>query len=256
MNGGFRLPEGLAVRLARVRSVGVITGAGISAESGIPTYRGKGGIYDDPEEGDRTIEALSAPMIHEDPDRCWRAIGQIAKAAGGATPNAAHRALVDIENSVERFVLLTQNVDGLHRIAGTRNIIDIHGDTSHIYCMKCGARDRLMDRSNIDRAPRCKCGGVMRPDVVLFGEMLPPEKVQRLYAEFFDNPPDAVISIGTSSMFAYIIEPVAAAVRAGRLTIEVNTEPTSITDIVDYHLQAPAGKVLPLLAGGLAARRH
>src|SRR5438034_11085244 len=98
------LPRELARALATVRSVGAITGAGLSAESGIPTYRGKGGIYDDPDEGDRTVEALSGSTLRTDPDRTWRVIAELARRSRGAEPNAGHRALVEIETRVERFV--------------------------------------------------------------------------------------------------------------------------------------------------------
>jgi NAD-dependent deacetylase len=264
---GFELPAGLADRLRGVRSVGVITGAGISAESGIPTYRGKGGIYDDPNEGDRTIEALSAPTLISDPDRTWRALYQIAGAAAGAAPNAAHAAIVEIERRAERFVLLTQNVDGLHRLAGSRNIIDIHGDAFSLLCTGCGRQNRfadpraplacadhlcIADEMKRGRAPRCRCGKVYRPEVVLFGEMLPGDKLARLHNEFYANPPECVISVGTSNMFPYIVEPVVVAARAGRLTIEVNPEPTTISDLVDYHLKASAGDALPAIVKELA----
>lgn len=265
--GEFELPEALAKALREVRSVGVITGAGISAESGIPTYRGKGGIYDDPEEGDRTVKALSAHTLESDPDSTWRALFQIAGAAANARPNAGHIAITEIERKASRFVLLTQNVDGLHRLAGTENIIDIHGDAFHVVCMACGERNQFNDprsgsvsaqRLSIDgrmttgRAPRCPCGGVYRPEVVLFGEMLPEKKLGRLYAELMDNPPDLVISVGTSAMFPYIVQPVLVAAAAGKLTIEVNPEPTDISDFVAFHLKAKAGDALPAIAEALS----
>ena len=165
------LPPALQHRLRGVRSIGVITGAGVSRESGIRTYRGQGGIYDDPEEGDRTVEALSGPTLASDPDRTWRVVAELARQAARAEPNAAHHALVDIERRVERFVLLTQNVDGLHQLAGSRNVIDIHGDIFSTRCMTCRRLDRL-DRDalqQIDRTPRCSaCRGPLRPNVVLF----------------------------------------------------------------------------------------
>lgn len=268
--GDFELPAALLTALRDVRSVGVITGAGISAESGIPTYRGKGGIYDDPEQGDRTIEALSAPTLQSDPDRTWRALFQIAGAAAAALPNAGHAAIVEIERKAERFVLLTQNVDGLHRLAGSRNVIDIHGDAFELICTACGKRNQFHDprtsaivppRLDIQQcikanvAPRCPCGGVYRPDVVLFGEMLPEDKLARLYAELLDNPPDMVISVGTSAMFPYIVQPMLVARMAGKLTIEINPEPTEISDFAAFHLKAKAGDALPAIAAALAAPR-
>ena len=186
------LPAALVDALSKVRSVGVITGAGVSAESGIATYRGQGGVYDDPEEGDRTIEALTASTLQSDPDRTWRAIARVARESAGAQPNAGHMAIAGIERRVERFVLLTQNVDGLHQSAGSRNIIDIHGTVAETTCMSCerqAAFDAREELARLEAAPRCRCGGVLRPNAVLFGEMLPHDKVRRMHAELIENPP-------------------------------------------------------------------
>jgi NAD-dependent deacetylase len=220
-------------------------------------------------------EALSAPTMRDDPDRTWRAIGKIASAAGNAQPNAGHFALVEIEKRLERFVLLTQNVDGLHRRAGSRNVIDIHGDTFNLLCTSCAWRGGLDpkglapfspgDPAQIVKAspakkvpdpftsPRCpKCRAVVRPDVVLFGEMLPVDKLARLQAEFFQNPPEVVISVGTSAMFPYIVQPMLVAAQAGRLTIEINPDETDISELVDFHLREPAGVALPAIAAALS----
>ena len=122
------LPQDVVSALADVRSAGVITGAGVSVESGIQPYRGEGGLYDDPDEGDRTVEALTGSTLQRDPDRTWRAIVKLARQAKDARPNPGHEALVRMEESLDRFVLLTQNVDGLHQLAGSRNVIAIHGN--------------------------------------------------------------------------------------------------------------------------------
>ena len=248
------LPQALAEALSRVRSVGAITGAGISKESGIQTYRGKGGLYDDPEQGDRTVEALSGSTLLVDPDRTWRAIAALARQAGRAWPSAGHRALVAIEGKVERFVLLTQNVDGLHHDAGNRNIIDIHGNVFDVRCMSCGKPEHLEPEriAELQAAPRCPaCGGVMRPDAILFGEMLPPEKVQRMTEELCVSLPDLVLVAGTSAVFPYISEPVNLAARMGKLTVEINTEPTVLSEVVDFSLRGPAAAWLPLIAEAL-----
>jgi len=250
----FSLPEGLRRRLLSVRSVGVITGAGVSAESGIPTYRGKGGIYDDPEEGDRTVEALSGPTLLADPDRTWRAVARLARVSAAARPNPAHLAIAALEGVVERFVLLTQNVDGLHYLAGSRNVIDIHGDVFATRCMSCDATGRLRPESlaALDRAPVCaSCGGILRPDAVLFEEMLPMDKLRRIDREFHADPPDLVVAAGTSAVFPYISRPVFVARALGRLTVEVNPEPTALSGIVDYALRGPAGGYLPLILRAL-----
>jgi NAD-dependent deacetylase len=245
-----RLPEELLERLKTVRSVGVISGAGISRESGIQTYRGQGGLYDDPDEGDRTIEALSGPTLAADPDRTWRVVAELARQSQSAAPNPAHHALVRIEQRVEHFVLLTQNVDGLHRQAGSRNVIEIHGDVFATRCMSCGRSGRL-DReslSGLDHTPRCPdCRGWLRPDAVLFGEMIPEERFRRLIAEFHSRSPDLVIVAGTSAPFPYITEPVRVARQRGRLTVEINPEETVLSRIVDHVLRGPAGEMLPLI---------
>jgi NAD-dependent deacetylase len=246
------LSEPLRRRLAPLRSLGVVTGAGISAESGIATYRGAGGLYDDPEEGDRTIEALTGSTLRRDPDRTWRAVAKIARQSQGAAPNPAHRALAELEQRL-RVVVLTQNVDGLHQLAGSRNVIDIHGTVFDVLCMSCDRPGRLESLAELDRAPRCACGGVLRPDVVLFGELLPQTKLQRLYAELAADPPEAVFAIGTTASFPYIAEPVLAARRAGRLTVEVNPEPTELSSIVDFSLRARAGVAVPALCAAIGS---
>lgn len=245
------LPARLTAALSGVRSAGVITGAGVSAESGIPTYRGTGGLYDDPQEGDRTVEALTGTTLRSDPDRTWRAVAKLAHLAGRAQPNPAHHAIVELERNLERFVLLTQNVDGLHQLAGSRNVIAIHGGVFDTRCMACDRRGRIQSEalSGIETAPRCEeCGGVMRPDAVLFGEMLPAREVARIEEEFFDRPPDLVLVVGTSAMFPYIVRPVAHARQLGRLTVEVNPERTYLSDSVEFLVQAKAGEALPLIA--------
>jgi NAD-dependent deacetylase len=250
------LPPALRARLAEVRSVAVVTGAGVSQESGIPTYRGVGGIYDDPTEGDRTVEALSAPTLAADPDRTWRVVAELAQRSLAARPGAAHAAIVRIERTVERFVLLTQNVDGLHRAAGSRNLIEIHGDVLDTRCLVCGARGRL-DPSTLAAlctTPRCAgCGGRLRPDAVLFGEMLPEDKLLRIQRELVEEAPDLVLVAGTSALFPYVQWPAVAAARAGRLVVEVNPEPTVLSDLATFVLRGRAGAWLPVLAGALVA---
>ena len=249
-----QLPAQLAEALHNIRSVGVITGAGISAESGIQTYRGQGGLYDDPDEGDRTIEALSGGTLQRDPDRTWRAVAGLARQAMESQPNPGHHALAEIEQRVERFSLLTQNVDGLHAAAGSQNIIEIHGTIFRTVCMNC--RDRqTVDRdfyAHLDAAPSCaRCQGTLRPDVVLFDEMLPLNELARMQEEFSLHPPDVIIAVGTTALFPYIVEPVLRGAAEGKLTIEVNPESTYLTAEVDHALAGPAGVYLPLIAQAL-----
>ena len=256
MREDAELPEDLRERLRAVRSVGVITGAGVSAESGIRTYRGAGGIYDDPAEGERTVEALSRPTLDRDPDRTWLALAQLARQALDARPGPAHYALVAIEHRSERFVLLTQNVDGLHHAAGSRNVIDIHGSLDTALCTRCSMRRGLAraELAALGRTPRCPtCGALLRPDVVLFGELLPMDKLRRIHEEFEHWTPDLVLVAGTSALFPYIRGPVELASARGRLTIEINPEPTELSPIVDHVLRGRAGLWLPRISRALPA---
>jgi NAD-dependent deacetylase len=259
MTPAYELPAALIERLRATRSVGAITGAGVSAESGIRTYRGKGGLYDDPAEGDATVEALSGRTLATDPDRTWLAVSLLARQAVGARPNPAHLAIAAIERTVERFVLLTQNVDELHQLAGSRNVIDIHGSIHHAICSACSSRHRLSTETltALRQAPRCpRCGGMLRPDAVLFGELLPAERVRRIRQEFYETVPDLVLAAGTSALFPYISEPVALARRAGRLTVEVNPEPTCLSEGVDFSLRCTAARAMPSIARALGAEDH
>jgi len=249
------LTPGLRDALRGVRRVGVITGAGVSRASGIRTYRGRGGVYDDPDEGDATVDALSGPTLRRDPDRTWRALARMTRESLHARPNAAHEAIAAMERRAEGFVLLTQNVDGLHQAAGSRNVIDIHGSLTAVSCMQCGEAGRL-DPATIAAlvsGPRCPhCSGPLRPGAVLFGELLPLDKLARIEEELLADPPDLVLVAGTSALFPYIVEPVLAARRAGRLTVEVNVERTTLSGIVGHFVEAEAGVAVPAIEALLA----
>jgi NAD-dependent deacetylase len=150
-------------------------------------------------------------------------------------------------------------VDGLHHAAGSRNVIDIHGDVLDTLCLSCGRQGRIERETlaALQRAPRCvECAGVLRPHVVLFGEMLPPEKLRRIHDDFYRDVPDLVLVVGTSGLFAYIVEPVHVAVAAGRLTVEINPEPTTTSSIVDFSLLGEADVYVPLIERTLAASRE
>lgn len=248
------LPPELRDALAGVRSVGVITGAGISKAAGLPTYRGRGGVYEDPVEGDRTIEALTGSTFRRDPERTWERILRLARGAAAAEPGPAHHALVAMERRVERFVLLTQNVDGLHARAGSSNVIEIHGNVLRVRCLACGhvgplAREALLPGGA--RPPCARCGGRVRPDVVLFEEALPGPELARLHEELRVTSPDLVLLVGTSALFPYIVEPAARATQRGCVTVEVNPEPTEASRAVRYTLRGAAEAWLPRLLEAL-----
>jgi NAD-dependent deacetylase len=236
--------------LSRAKSALFITGAGISAASGIPTYRGVGGLYGDKvtEEGMRIEEALSGPVFRQRPELTWKYIHQIERACRGAKPNGGHEALARMEARMERAWVLTQNVDGFHRKAGSRNVIDIHGDIHRLLCTSCPFEERVEDYAQIEPCPHCPyCAAVLRPDVVLFGEMLPRDKVELMEREI-GRGFDVVVSVGTSSLFPYIATPVLRAAKAGVPTIEVNPEPTPVSRAVSIRLTVGAVEALSAMA--------
>jgi NAD-dependent deacetylase len=211
-------------------------------------------VYADPARGDEIIESLSGFTLERDPDRTWRAIAELAAHARGAVPNAGHLAIAAMEDRVAQFVLLTQNVDDLHLAAGSRNVIRVHGSIHDARCLACAAHSSMTREvlAALESAPCCdSCGGTLRPGAVLFGEMLPADAVRRMEVEFSLRPPDAVLVVGTSALFPYIVGPVVEAARDRRLTIEVNPEETSLSPVVEFHLQGRAGDYLPLIADAL-----
>lgn len=245
----------VATALRGARRVLFITGAGVSADSGLPTYRGVGGLYDsgDTEDGVSIEDALSGTMMRTNPALCWRYIAQIEQASRGAEPNAAHRIIADLERHCE-VVVLTQNVDGLHARAGSHDLIEIHGNVHILSCTDCDDyRERVADYSGLDIPPRCpRCRGWVRPGVVLFGEMLPQAAIARLI-DACARPFDLVFSIGTTSVFPYIAAPVVEQVRAGRPAVEINPGQSEVSRRVTWRLRARAADAMEALASRLGA---
>jgi NAD-dependent deacetylase len=228
--------------LSAAKSALFITGAGISAASGVPTYRGVGGLYvgNATEDGVRIEEALSGPMFYLKPDLTWKYIHQIEQACRGARFNEAHAAIAWLERRIERVWVLTQNVDGFHKAAGSTNVIDIHGDIHRLICTECSYEEEVDDYAQLAPCPRCpQCESMIRPDVVLFGEILPQRKLEAYRRELAKGF-DAVVSIGTSAQFPYIAQPVFAAARGGVPTIDINPERTPLSDAVAVRIEMPA----------------
>ncbi|MEQ8787092.1 MAG: NAD-dependent protein deacylase [Pirellulaceae bacterium] len=238
--------DSIARTLHKCRSVLFVTGAGISADSGLPTYRGIGGLYDVDltEEGLPIEDVLSGEMLHRRPELTWKYLAQIAEAARGGTFNRGHEVITEMERHFPRVWTLTQNVDGYHRLAGSTNVIEIHGNMRSLSCIRCSFRQTVGDDEVIDLPPRClDCHAILRPDVVLFGEMLPDEAIGRLRREL-DSGFGAVLSVGTSSGFPYIQEAVLLARRGGAVAIEINPAETLLSPHVDYRLSLGAAAAL------------
>lgn len=242
--------------LSGARRLLFITGAGISADSGLPTYRGIGGLYDDRHtDDDIPIErALSGPMLYRRPEITWKYLAEIEGACRGAKFNAAHAAIAAFERHFAHVCVLTQNIDGFHRAAGSRNLIEIHGDIHDVYCTECEWNATIRDFSELPGIPpSCpRCAALVRPRVVLFGENLPDHAIAHYYREL-DDGFDAVFSIGTTSVFPYIAGPVLIAAQSGVPTIEINPGDTRVSGIVDIRIRSGAALALSTLHDRLFA---
>jgi NAD-dependent deacetylase len=241
----------VAQAIKQAERILLITGAGLSADSGLPTYRGVGGLYNGHTAEGLPIEAaLSGPMLQRDPALCWKYLAELGKACLSAQANAGHYAIAELQRRKPQCWLLTQNIDGYHRAAGSpmERVIEIHGELAPLYCQSCGAVDAEL-AAHLERPlpPLCKqCAGVLRPPVVLFEEMLPEQAIGTLYDEVRKGF-EVVISIGTSASFPYIVEPLLRTRQVGGFTVEINPQRTDLSGRVSVHLQGRALDVLPEL---------
>ncbi|MFH1279373.1 MAG: NAD-dependent deacylase [Candidatus Eisenbacteria bacterium] len=231
----------LAARwLAGAGSIVALTGAGVSAESGIPTFRGEGGLW-------RTYRAedLATPSAFaRDPILVWEWYRYRQGICAAAAPNAAHAALARIEERAPGFTLITQNVDGLHRRAGSRNLVEVHGDIFRARCTVCGA-NRELTGAEEETIPACPGGHTMRPDIVWFGETLPENAIAKAHRA--SASADLFLVIGTSAIvYPAASFPLIAKDRGARL-VEVNPEETPLTPLADLSFRGKAAEILPLL---------
>jgi NAD-dependent deacetylase len=238
-----------ADRLGAARRVLALTGAGISAESGIPTFRGRDGWW---RKEDPTRLATQA-AFDRDPANVWEWYQYRRGLVAGAEPNPGHRALVALERAGRDVMVATQNVDDLHERAGSGDVVHIHGSIWRVRCEGCHAERHETAHPLPELPPRCPaCGSLLRPAVVWFGEMLPTGPLARIDA-FLQGGVEIALIIGTEATFAYIQAFALAARRAGALLVEVNPGRTPLSDVADVRLVGPAGTILPELLGRLTA---
>ncbi|MBW2004651.1 MAG: NAD-dependent deacylase [Deltaproteobacteria bacterium] len=227
--------------IAGSKRITVLTGAGISAESGVPTFRGSGGIW----RNYQVTDVATPQAFAKDPELVWEFYNWRRDLISKVTFNPGHKALVKLERHVNDFTLITQNVDGLHKEAGSRRLLEIHGNLWEVKCTKCG--QLTMDRSlNMGKLPKCtKCGGLLRPNVVWFGESLDPDIIHKAI-EASKNC-ELMLIVGTSG----VVQPAASlalqAKGAGAVVAEINIEQTPQSGQMDFVLTGPSGKILPLL---------
>lgn len=242
------IPADLIQKLVAARRVAVLTGAGVSAESGVPTFRdAQTGLW-----AKYSPEELATPRAFQcNPHLVWEWYEWRRKLVAEARPNPAHLALVELEKLFPQFDLITQNVDGLHQRAGSNRVIELHGNITRT---KCFDEDELVSCWNEtgDSPPKCPgCGGLLRPDVVWFGEPLPAGELEQ--ATTASTECDVFLCIGTSS----VVYPAAAlpveALRSGATVVEINPQPTSLTAHAHFAPAGAAGVVLPELVRALNA---
>jgi NAD-dependent deacetylase len=219
-----------------------LTGAGISAESGLPTFRGPGGIW----EGRSPLDLATPEAFRADPSTVWRFYAWRREQAANARPNAAHRALAALETAKQEMLLITQNVDGLHERSGSRRMVRLHGSLWRLRCVAEGTEreDTRVDLGSLP--PRCECGDLLRPGVVWFGETLPPSALRE--AEEASRRAKVMLVVGTSSLVHPAADLPRIARAAGAYVVEVNPEETPLSASVDERLAGPAGQILPALA--------
>jgi len=242
----MNLSQTLRQLLRNSESVCVLTGAGISAESGVPTFRGADGLW----KKFRPEELANFDAFIRNPQLVWEWYTYRRTLIENVVPNPGHAALARIEECFSDFTLVTQNVDDLHRRAGSKHILELHGNIMKSYCIDCGTRDEQPDFSAENKVPHCKaCGGLVRPDVVWFGEMLPHDVFEE--AERAAQRCAVFLSVGTSG----IVYPAASlpmtAKRAGAYTIEVNIERTEQSRLFDEGLFGKSGEILPPIADSI-----
>jgi NAD-dependent deacetylase len=232
----------LADSLRRAKSIAVLTGAGVSAESGVPTFRDAlAGLWAkfDPEE-------LATPEAFlRNPKLVWEWYASRRATLAGTQPNPGHVALAEIERCVGAFTLATQNVDGLHARAGSRKVVELHGNILRTRCFDAGHPvEAWVDDGSIP--PHCPlCGSWLRPDVVWFGEMLPPGAIEQ--AIDAARSCDLFLCVGTSALVFPAAALPESARRAGAIVVEVNPQPSPVADFADFTLAAPSGIALPAL---------
>lgn len=222
--------------LKSAAKVAVLTGAGVSAESGIPTFRSNGGYWQN-----YRFEDLATPeAFARDPKFVWTWYEERRRTIAKAQPNDGHYALAELEKQKPVFTLITQNVDGLHDLAGSKNVIKLHGDIWTVRCLKCGVA--RIDRSELpDLPPYCGCGGMLRPGVVWFGENLPEGAMERAAAAV--HGADVLIVAGTSAK----VYPAAGLISLAKAVIEINPEATGFSDDVTFALRGTSAEILPQL---------
>ena len=229
-----------------------LTGAGVSAESGIPTFRGEGGLWTkyDP------VKLSSIDSFLADPSAYWRVSRERGAVALAARPNPGHDALAAMERAGRLVAVITQNTDGLHQASGSKRVIELHGSGRTVQCLDCGRtepRAEVQQRLDVEMPPRCRnCGGtLLKPTVVLFGESMPAAAVNEAFE--LARRSDAILVVGSSLVVYPAAEIPLEVVRSGAPMIVVNAEPTPFDRFAEVVIHGRSGEILPRLASLIGA---
>ena len=248
MDTDLTFSDELIERLCSAERVAAMTGAGISAESGVPTFRGEGGLW----KRYRPEELANVHAFVSDPALVWEWYTWRRRLIAETEPNPVHTALVELAQRMKegegRFTLITQNVDDLHDRAGSTDILKLHGEIFRSFCMDCGTDHpevRFVEKGEVPRCEQEGCEGLVRPGVVWFGEGLPTDILQT--AAEAAGRAEVFLSIGTSAVVYPAAGLIEQAARSGAYLVEVNVEPSALSSVADEVLLGPAGEVLPAL---------
>ncbi len=227
-----------AALLREARHATVFTGAGISVESGIPPFRGPGGLWSRVDPAFIAIDHFLAQ-----PEESWRRIREIFyDSFGQARPNAAHSGIAALEAAGRVKAVITQNIDNLHQEAGSREVIEFHGNSRWLLCLECGKREAALPERLAQLPPRCGCGGLLKPDFIFFGEGIPEQALNRSYREA--SSADLFLVVGSSGEVQPACQIPLLAKNRGAKLIEINLHESNFTPIADVFLQGPATKVI------------
>ena len=236
----INIPEALVRFLRKAERVVALTGAGVSQESGLRTFRdAQTGLWVQY----KPTELASPEAFARDPKLVWEWYAWRREAIKGVRPNPGHYALADMAHHVPDFSLITQNVDGLHRMAGSPHVIELHGNIQRVKCSSCGQQAQTWEEAD-GNVPQCEsCGGLLRPDVVWFGESLPRAELEAAVGAA--RACHVFFSIGTSGLVQPAASLAYAARNRGAVVVEINAEPTPLTEKVDFALHGKSGEILP-----------
>ncbi len=238
------IAQEIAVKLRNSQKAVALTGAGISVESGIPAFRGSQGLWDryDP------MEFAHIDAFLANPKKVWGMLVELGNIVARAKPNPAHLALAELERMGHLKAVITQNIDALHQSAGNEEVIEFHGNGQRLICLSCGKRFPQEAVSLDDLPPRCSCQGILKPDVVFFGEPIPAEASQRAFQYAQDC--DLMLVVGTSAVVAPASHLPFVAKQRGALICEINLERTHLSEtIADYVLESSASQALTSILG-------